>query len=135
MVAKRGVVTAIAAMGVLACACGLGGFALGSYYQFRHNVFLHGATIGRDILLAKMCAQAGCDAVRDWVVADLPLQVSNYSAHYSVLQEPFPRGVVDVARNTWATRHLVDEAMKSPQEFQRAISDCKCGLHLQPAGQ
>ena len=123
----------IMATAVLVCVCALGGFSLGAYYQFRHTVFLHGAAVGRDILVAKICAQNGCDSVRNWVAADLPLQLSNYSSQYAVIQEPLPRGVIDVVQNTWAMRHMVDGAMKSPQEFGAAISACNCGLQLQAA--
>jgi hypothetical protein len=122
-------------MAVVACACGLAGFASGAYYQFRHTVFLQEAAIGRDILVAKICARDGCDSVRGMVTADLPMQLSNYSVQYAAMQEPFPRGVLKAARNTWAMRHFVDGAMKPPEELQRAISDCKCGLQLQPANQ
>jgi hypothetical protein len=111
------------------------GFAWGAYGQFRHLVFLHQATVGRDIVEAKMCAQQGCDAVRGWITEDFPLQFSNYSAQYALLNEPFPSDVIDIARNAWSARHSVDEAIKHPHELETAIEKCNCGLHvLQPSG-
>jgi hypothetical protein len=95
-------------------ACVFCGFAWGAYVQFRHIVFLHQNTVGRDIVEAKLCALQGCDIVRDWVIADLPLQLSNYASQYAVLNEPFPHSVIDIAHNTWRMRHSVDEAIKSP---------------------
>jgi hypothetical protein len=79
-----------------------------------------------------MCAQQGCDIVRDWVIADLPLQLSNYSSQYAVLNEPFPHNVIDIAHNTWRMRHSVAEAIKSPREFESAIEKCDCGLQPRP---
>ena len=116
----------------LCAACALGGFAWGAYVQFRHIVFLHQYTVGREIVEAKMCARQGCDAVRSWVIADLPLQLSNYSSHYAVLNEPFLHGVIDVAHSAWETRHSVDGAIKPPREFETAIEKCNCGLQPQP---
>jgi hypothetical protein len=79
-----------------------------------------------------MCAQQGCDAVRSWVIADLPLQLSNYSSQYAVLSEPFPEGVIDIAHNAWEMRHSVDDAIKPPREFESAIEKCNCGLQPRP---
>ncbi len=79
-----------------------------------------------------MCAQQGCDAVRGWVIADLQLQLSNYSSQYALLNEPFPTGVIDIALNAWKMRHSVDAAIKPPREFESAIDKCNCGLRSQP---
>jgi hypothetical protein len=111
------------------------GFAMGAHYQFRHTVFLNGAIVARDIQSAKICTQQGCDTLRAWLSTDIQLQLTNYSLQYAVLSEPFPRGAIDVVRYTWQTRHVVDNVIKSPKEFERAISECNCGLKLESAVQ
>jgi hypothetical protein len=121
-------VSTMVQVAVAAFIFGFGGFALGAFYQYRHNLFLNGSEVGAHILVAKICAQTGCNDVRDWASSDLSLRLLNYESKYALLEAEFPKNYLAVAADTWRMRHFVDNAIKSPADFRRAIAECKCGL-------
>jgi hypothetical protein len=107
---------------VICSASALCGFAWGVCIQFRHIVFSNQAEVAKDILIAKICTEPGCDAMHKWVITELPLLMYTYSTQYALLHEPLPQRLIDIASDAWIMRHSVDEAIKPPNAFRQALN-------------
>ena len=118
---------------VMGCAtCAVGGFAVGAYIGFLHTVLGTQDTFARDIITAKSLARNQSPDLLKWMMVDAPLQYQFLTEFDKARSQPLPLRLTAAARMTWTFRSIPPKEFRSPQQLQKMMRDCGCGLAPPP---